>query len=181
MTALEGRSDEEVSALLRRVPVLARQRLTNAMRAIEDVLGPQGGSKAPFLLRDLRPGDLGWIVSRHGALYSQEYRYDWRSRRSLHRSSANSSRTTIRRASAAGSQRRTGGRRSVFLVRASAKVAKLRLLYVEPNARGHGIGARLIDECIRFAREAGYRKLSLWTQSELLAPAACTKGPASCA
>jgi DNA-binding MarR family transcriptional regulator/GNAT superfamily N-acetyltransferase len=170
MSALEARSDEEVSTLLRRVPVLARQRLTNAMRAIEEVLGPRGNAKAPFLLRDPRPGDLGWIVSRHGALYSQEYRYDWRFEALVaqivgefvahHDPKGERCWVAEKDGEVAG---------SVFLVRASARVAKLRLLYVEPNARGHGIGARLIDECIRFARQAGYRKLSLWTQSELLA------------
>ena len=170
MATLEARSDDEVSGLLRRVPVAARQRLTSAMRAIEEVLGPQRESRAPYLLRDLRPGDLGWVISRHGALYADEYRYDWRFEALV--------------ASIVGefvSQHDPKGERcwiaerdgevvgSVFLVRASAKVAKLRLLYVEPGARGHGIGARLIDECIRFARQAGYRKLTLWTQSELLA------------
>ena len=170
MGALEARSDKEVSALLHRVPVLARQRLASAMRAIEDVLGPQGESKALFVLRDPQPGDLGWIVSRHGALYSQEYRYDWRFEALVaqivgefvahHDPKGERCWIAEKDGEVAG---------SVFLVRASAKVAKLRLLYVEPDARGHGIGARLIDECIRFARQAGYRKLSLWTQSELLA------------
>jgi len=169
MTALEARSDEEVSALLRRVPVLARHRLTSAMRVIEEVLVPQD-SKTPFLLRDPRPGDLGWIVSRHGALYSQEYRYDWRFEALVaqivgefvaHHDPKRE------RCWVAEKDGEVVG--SVFVVRASAQVAKLRLLYVEPNARGHGVGARLIEECIRFARQAGYRKLSLWTQSELLA------------
>jgi len=170
MNALEARSDVEVCALLRRVPVGARQRLTSAMRAIEDVLGPQDESKTPFLLRGPQPGDLGWIVSRHGVLYAQEYRYDWRFEALV---------ATIvgefvahhdpkhERCWVAEKDGEVAG--SVFLVRASEKVAKLRLLYVEPNTRGQGIGARLIDECIRFARQAGYRKLSLWTQSELLA------------
>ena len=170
MATLEARSDDEVSGLLRRVPVAARQRLTSAMRAIEEVLGPPREPKAPYLLRDARPGDLGWVVSRHGALYADEYRYDWRFEALV--------------ASIVGefvSRHDPKGERcwiaekdgevvgSVFLVRASGKVAKLRLLYVEPSARGHGIGAKLIDECIRFARQAGYRKLTLWTQSELLA------------
>src|SRR5436190_4400129 len=170
MTALEARSDEEVSALLRRVPVLARQRLTGAMRAIEDVLGPQGDSKAPFLLRNPQPGDLGWIVSRHGALYSQEYRYDWRFEALVAQivgEFVGHHDPKGERCWVAEKDGEVVG--SVFVVRASARVAKLRLLYVEPSARGHGIGARLIDECIRFARQAGYRKLSLWTQSELLA------------
>ena len=170
MAALEARSDEEVSALLRRMPVTARQRLTSAMCAIEEVLGPQAESKAPFILRDPRPGDLGWIVSRHGALYAQEYRYDWRFEAlvaTIVGEFATHNDPKHERCWVAEKDGEVVG--SVFLVRASVKVAKLRLLYVEPNARGHGIGARLIDECTRFARQAGYRKLSLWTQSELLA------------
>ena len=169
MAALEARSDEEVSGLLRRVPVAARQRLTNAMRAIEDVLAPQREAKPPYLLREPRPGDLGWIVSRHGALYAQEYRYDWRFEalvativgEFVARHDPKGERCWV-----AEKDGEIAG--SVFLVRASGKVAKLRLLYVEPSARGQGIGERLIDECIRFARQAGYRKLALWTQSELL-------------
>ena len=170
MTTLEARSDQEVSGVLRSVPVAARHRLTSAMRAIEEVLGREREPKTPYLLRDPRPGDLGWVVSRHGALYADEYRYDWRFEALV--------------ATIVGefvSQHDARGERcwiaekdgevvgSVFLVRASGKVAKLRLLYVEPSARGHGIGAKLIAECIRFARQAGYRKLTLWTQSELLA------------
>jgi DNA-binding MarR family transcriptional regulator/GNAT superfamily N-acetyltransferase len=170
MNALEARSDEEVSALLRRVPVLARRRLASAMHAIEEVLGPQGESKAPFLLRGPQPGDLGWIVSRHGALYAQEYGYDWRFEALV----ATIVGEFVAHHDLKGERcwvAEKGGEvvGSVFLVRASTKVAKLRLLYVEPNARSHGIGARLIEECMRFARQAGYRKLSLWTQSELLA------------
>src|SRR5262245_33649059 len=136
MATLEARSDDEVSGLLRRVPAAARQRLTSAMRAIEEVLGPQREPKASYLLRDARPGDLGWVVSRHGALYADEYRYDWRFEALV--------------ASIVGefvSQHDPKGERcwiaekdgevvgSVFLVRASGKVAKLRLLYVEPSAR----------------------------------------------
>jgi DNA-binding MarR family transcriptional regulator/GNAT superfamily N-acetyltransferase len=169
MAALEARSDEEVSALLRRMPVLARQRLTSAMRAIEEALVPQD-SKAPFLLRDPRPGDLGWIVSRHGALYSQEYRYDWRFEALVAQIVGEFvARHDPKRERCWVAEKDGEVAGSVFLVRSSPKIAKLRLLYVEPNARGHGVGARLIDECIRFARQAGYRRLSLWTQSELLA------------
>ena len=170
MSTLEARSDEEVSTLLQRVPVGARQRLTSAMRTIEEVLGPQRDSKVPFLLRDPQPGDLGWIVSRHGALYAQEYRYDWRFEAlvaTIVGEFVTSYDPKRERCWVAEKDGEVVG--SVFVVRASAKAAKLRLLYVEPEARGHGIGARLIGECIRFARHAGYRKLTLWTQSELLA------------
>lgn len=170
MAALEARSDDEVSGLLQRVPVAARQRLTSAMRAIEEVLGPKSESRAPYLLREPRPGDLGWVVSRHGALYAQEYRYDWRFE-ALVASIVGEfvARHDPKRERCWVAEKDGEVAGSVFLVRASARVAKLRLLYVEPHARGHGIGARLIDECIRFARQAGYRKLGLWTQSELLA------------
>jgi GNAT superfamily N-acetyltransferase len=122
------------------------------------------------MLRDPRPGDLGWIVHRHGALYWQEYRYDERFEALVaavigefvaHRDPARE------RCWIAEVDGEIAG--SIFLVRHTMRVAKLRLLYVEPWARGRGIGERLIATCVAFARDAGYRKVTLWTQSELSA------------
>ena len=168
---LDARQDEDVAALLARLPAASRQRLGDAMHAIEDVLGaPARDSGEPYLLRQHQPGDMGWITHRHGVLYSQEYGYDERFEalvakivgEFIERLDPTRERCWI-------AERRGEIVGSVFLVKQSATVAKLRLLYVEPSARGLGIGARLVDECIRFARRAGYRKVTLWTQSELLA------------
>lgn len=166
--ALNRRSNTDVSRMLRAVPGADRSRLVGAMRTIERVLGDGHGPAGPCVLRAPRAGDLGWIVHRHGALYAAEWRYD------------EAFEALVAEIVAGFVQHRRPSRErcwvadldgeivgSVFLVEASKTVAKLRLLYVEPSARGHGIGARLIDACVRFARRAGYRTITLWTQSEL--------------
>jgi DNA-binding MarR family transcriptional regulator/GNAT superfamily N-acetyltransferase len=167
---LEARSQEGVRALLERLSAGERATLTAAMATIERVLGASAEKAAPLVLRGLQPGDLGWIVHRHGRLYAEEYRYDLSFEALVARIGADfighfdpvHDRCWI--AERAGEI--VG---SVFVVRQSATVAKLRLLLVEPSVRGVGLGARLVDECVRFARGAGYRRLVLWTQSELLA------------
>jgi DNA-binding MarR family transcriptional regulator/N-acetylglutamate synthase-like GNAT family acetyltransferase len=170
--ALNERQEEDVAALLGRVPPSAQRRLIESMRAIEELLGAPAAaaSKEPFLLRQHQPGDLGWIVHRHGVLYSEEYGYDEQFEALVAKIAAEfvmKHDPARERCWVAERNGEIAG--SVFLVKKSATVAKLRLLYVEPSARGLGIGARLIDECIRFARRARYRKITLWTQSELLA------------
>lgn len=111
---------------------------------------------------------MGWIVHRHGVLYRQEWRYNEDFEALVARIVADFVRHRRPRRERCWIAELDGAVvGSVFLVQASTTVAKLRLLYVEPSARGHGIGARLIEACVGFARRAGYRRITLWTQSEL--------------
>jgi DNA-binding MarR family transcriptional regulator/GNAT superfamily N-acetyltransferase len=167
---LDTRADEEVAALLREASAKDQQRLLGAMRTIEEVLAPRAESTTSFILRDPHPGDLGWIVYRHGALYSQEHGYDERYEALVANIVSEFVEHFHPRRDRCWIAEKDGeivG--SVFLVKKSETVAKLRLLYVEPNARGLGIGERLASECIRFARQVRYRKITLWTQSHLAA------------
>ena len=122
-----------------------------------------------FVLRPPNPGDMGWIIHRHGALYSQEYGWDWTFEALVAQIVADfvaHYRSADERCWIAEMDGKPVG--SVMCVRSSDDAAKLRLLLVEPTARGLGIGKRLVDECVTFAREAGYRKLALWTSSILV-------------
>jgi len=168
---LDSRQEEDVAALLDRVPAAKRRRLIDSMRAIEEALGAQTSpSSDPFILRSHQPGDMGWITYRHGLLYSQEYGYDERFEALVAKIVGDFIEHLDPARERCWIAERNGEIAGcVFLVKKSPSVAKLRLLYVEPSARGFGIGARLVDECIRFARRARYRKITLWTQSELLA------------
>ena len=168
---LDASSRAEVRGLLGPLAPAEQTRLVAAMDTIATLLGDgrrNAGEGAAWVLRPPHPGDIGWVIHRHGALYAQEYGYDERfealvaeiAARFIERFDAKRDRCWI-------AERSGGIVGSVFLVRASKTVAKLRLLLVEPHSRGLGIGARLIDECIRFAREAGYRAVRLWTQSDL--------------
>jgi len=167
---LNARSHREVAAMLRGLSPTAQQRLVDAMRTIERLLGDGVAPSPSYLLRAPQPGDLGWVVYRHGALYAHEYHYDQRFEALVADIVAHFVQHVDperERCWIAERDREVVG--SVFLVKHTPTVAQLRLLLVEPQARGLGIGRRLVSECVRFARQAGYRKVVLWTQSELRA------------
>ncbi len=167
---LDGASRREIGTLLAQLPTTRQQRLVAAMHTIAQLLGaPPQTERAPaYRVRLHRPGDMGWVVYRHGVLYAREYGWDARFEalvaeivaRFIKRYDPKRERCWI-----AELEGEIVG--SVFLVRRSDRVAQLRLLLVEPHARGLGIGARLVRECLGFARRAGYRKIMLWTNDVL--------------
>ena len=169
---LDARSREEVAEMLGDLSEGDQLRLVEAMQTIEDIVDEDsaGGFKfsEPFFLRQHEPGDMGWVVHRHGVLYAKEYGWDERFEALVARIVADfvegydPARERCWIAEMGGDI--VG---CVFVVRASDTVAKLRLLLVEPEARGLGLGARLVEECVRFARSRGYEKLTLWTNSVL--------------
>jgi len=168
-------SSEEVSAMLAALGTAERRRLVTAMKSIERLLssGADGaaaadGPRSRLVLREARAGDLGWIVHRHGSLYASEYGWGDQFEGLVARVAGDflSSHDPKReRCWVAELDGEIVG--SIMLVKASARVAKLRLLLVEPSARGLGVGRRLVEECVAFARAAGYAKVVLWTNPEL--------------
>jgi len=170
---LERKANDAVVGMLAPLGDARRKRVVDAMHAIRDSLDPAAGTHAdpePFTLRTHRPGDMGWIVHRHGALYQQEYGYDERFEALVARVVADFIDNLEPERERCWIAERNGqivG--SVFVVAKSKRVAKLRLLLVEPSARGLGIGKRLVNEVVEFSRAAGYGKVVLWTQSELIA------------
>ena len=165
---LNIRAQEEVGAMLSKLTPADQNRLVEAIHTIERLLGAQPENKVPYIIRPHQPGDMGWIVHRHGALYAQEYGWDEHFEALVAEIVANFIRhydPKWERCWIAETDREVVG--SVFLVKRSKTVGQLRLLLVEPKARGLGIGARLVDECLRFARQVGYRKVTLWTNDVL--------------
>ena len=167
---LDAGSQTTVGTLLQRLPVGDQRRLVGAVRTIESLLGDADPRREPYILRPPEAGDMGWVVQRHGALYTEEYGYD-RHFEGLVASIVGAfvEHFDPERERCWIAERNGENVGSVFLVRKSAQVAKLRMLIVDPAARGLGIGTRLVAECVRFARQAGYRTITLWTHSQLLA------------
>jgi len=165
---LDARSQEQIRGMLQSLPESRQRSLVGAIQTIEGLLGAAPEPKTPFLLRPPQPGDMGWVVHRHGVLYAREYGYDAEFEALVADIVAKFVQNYDPKRERCWIAERDGevvG--SVFLVRKSKTVAKLRLLYVEPSARGLGIGARLVDECVRFARQTGFRRITLWTQNDL--------------
>jgi DNA-binding MarR family transcriptional regulator/GNAT superfamily N-acetyltransferase len=166
--ALNARADDEIASLVERVAPDDWRRLTDAMRTIERVLAPAPETKRSYVLRTHQPGDIGWVVHRHGVLYAREYGWDERFEALVAQIVAEFVQHFDPRRERCWIAEQDGERvGSVFLVRKTDTIAKLRLLLVEPKARGLGIGHRLVDECIRFARHARYERMTLWTNSVL--------------
>ena len=165
---IDRASHDEVAALLAPLPATVADALVADMARIEAALGERSRAAPVLALREHRPGDIGWVVGRHGALYAEELGWDMQfealvakiAARFLERFDPARERCWI----AERDGERVG---CVFLVRRSAQVAQLRLLLVEPSARGLGLGQRLVDECLAFARAAGYRHIMLWTNGGL--------------
>lgn len=165
---LDARSRAEIGAWLGTLPAAEQERLVAAMGRIERTLGVPPANQAPYILRPHRPGDMGWVIGRHGAVYAEEYGWDDSfealvaeiAARFLRKFDPNRERCWI-------AERDGENVGSVFLVARSRTVAQLRMLLVERAARGLGIGDRLVEECIGFARRCGYRKLMLWTNDIL--------------
>ncbi|MDX8433342.1 bifunctional helix-turn-helix transcriptional regulator/GNAT family N-acetyltransferase [Mesorhizobium abyssinicae] len=162
-------SHAQVQALLDKLPPAEQDRLVKAMGTVQRLLGDQPEPRVPYVLRPMQVGDIGWVTRRQGLIYAQDYGWDETYEALVAEILAEFVRKFDPKWERAWIAEREGevvG--SVFLVRKSDAVAKLRLLYVEPSARGLGIGKRLVDECIGFARAKGYRTLTLWTNDILV-------------
>ena len=167
---LDARSHADAGAMLRPLARGTQAKVVAAMRTIETLLDERSERPAPYVLRQHRPGDMGAVIALHGRIYAREYGWD------------QTFEALVARIAARFIERYDPARErcwiaemhgevvgSVFLVKKSRTVAQLRLMILDPRARGLGIGARLVDECLQFARQAGYRTVTLWTNSVLIA------------
>jgi DNA-binding MarR family transcriptional regulator/GNAT superfamily N-acetyltransferase len=165
---LNAKADREVREMLARLSTEDRTRILRATETIESVLGERRRENVPLIFRTHQPGDLGWVIHRHAVIYAHEYGWNEQFEALVAKIAGQFLERFDSRRERCWIAERDGERvGSVFLVQKSREVAQLRLLLVEPDARGLGIGARLVSECSRFARQAGYRRITLWTQSVL--------------
>lgn len=167
---LNAASRHQIEGMLRELTPEEQHRLVQAMGTIESLLTASEEHRTPYILRPHQPGDMGWVVHRHGVLYNQEYGWDETFEALVAEIVADFIRNFDPRRERCWIAEKDGENvGSVFLVEHPEQegVAKLRLLLVEPHARGLGIGRRLVQECTRFARQVGYRKITLWTNHVL--------------
>jgi DNA-binding MarR family transcriptional regulator/N-acetylglutamate synthase-like GNAT family acetyltransferase len=167
---LDKRAQQQVGAMLARLSPWEQEHLVSSMGAIETMIAAKPKAASEIILRDPRPGDLGWVVARHAEVYLQEF--GWAENfegvcAQIVADFASNYNPSYDRGWIAEMDGRNVG--CVFLVKDTERLARLRLLLVEPAARGRGLGTRLTRECIRFARERGYRSITLWTHSVLTA------------
>jgi DNA-binding MarR family transcriptional regulator/N-acetylglutamate synthase-like GNAT family acetyltransferase len=168
--SLDSRSRDDIGTQLAQLAVADQERLVGAMGTVERLLGGPRPTTGAYVLRAPRSGDYGWVVQRHGALYAEEYGWNEEFEglvagivgKFIEHQDPKRERCWI----AELDGENVG---CIFAVKQSATVAKLRLLLVEPKARGLGIGKRLVDECVAFSRAAGYKRVRLWTNSVLRA------------
>ena len=168
---LNARASERIEAMLAPLPEERRQDITRAMQTLESALSSDSQQSISYVLRPHRAGDMGWVVHRQAVLYAQEYGWNWEYEALIARIVANfleKFEPARERCWIAERERAMVG--SVFVVKHPERVgvARLRLLYVEPSARGLGIGGHLVRECTAFARQCGYHTLTLWTNSVLV-------------
>jgi GNAT superfamily N-acetyltransferase len=154
--------------MLEKLSPTERRQLVDAVQTVGRLLGDKAEPRTPYLLRQHQPGDMGWIVHRQAILYAEEYGWDGTYEALAAEIVAQFIKNYDPKCERCWIAEKDGERvGAVFVAKASDETAKLRLLHVEPEARGLGIGKRLVDECVRFARQAGYQKMTLWTQGIL--------------
>lgn len=167
---LDRASRSRLAMVLKDLAPSDLQRILQSMTTIENLLGENELKDRQYILRDPRPGDYGWIIESNGRLYAEQYNWNSSYEALVAEIVAKFVQTFDASRERCWIAERDGQNvGSVFLVKKSATVAKLRMLIVEPRARGLGIGKRLVEECTRFARQSGYKKITLWTQSILTA------------
>lgn len=165
---LDERSNRHVAAMLNDLSSAERKQLVDAFQVVRRLLGDQAEQSSPYLLRQHQPGDMGWVVYRQAILYAEEYGWDGTYEALAAEIVAQFLKNYDPKRERAWVAEKDGQRvGAVFVAKKSEKIARLRLLHVEREARGLGIGKRLVEECIRFARQTGYLKMTLWTQSIL--------------
>jgi len=166
--SLDAQSSAQVAEMLGHLSEARQRRLVGALREAQDALSENSPPAPSLVLRSHRPGDMGWVIHRHGALYAEEYGWDETFEALVAEIAAHFVKNfdpKRERCWLAELNREPVG--SVLLVKHTDEIAKLRLLLVEPSARGLGVGRRLVEECVQFARRSRYQKITLWTQSIL--------------
>lgn len=168
LDALQARSEQQIEALLAPLDALHRENMVDAMARITETLQGDAEPDVPVVLRPHRPGDIGWVISREASLYTEEYGWNIEFEAMVAQICADFLRNFQPGREFCWIAERGGERLgAIFLVRQDDEVAKLRLLHVESAARGRGVGRMLVERCVQQARDSGYRRLTLWTNSIL--------------